>query len=139
MKKYVLFYAISVLFTCGLFSQSSNLDSLRMKTMIKKDTILLKRILHDSLFYIHSNGLIESKNDFISSIISGKIQYDEIQIQERKQRTRNRMSCSYTGIVRVIGQYKGEPFQVKLAFTSHYTRQGNYFKLIYWQSTKMNN
>ena len=137
MKKYVLFYIISVLFACSLFSQSSNLDSLRMNAMIVKDTLLLKRILHDSLFYIHSNGLIETKSDFLTSITSGKIEYNDMQIQERKQRTIDRMGRSYTGIVRVIGKYKGEYFQVKLAFTSHYRRQGKYFKLIYWQSTKM--
>lgn len=137
MKKYVLFCVISVLFACSLLSQSVNLDNLRMKAMIGKDTQLLKRILHDSLFYIHSNGLIETKSDFLTSITSGKIEYEDIQIQERKQRTINRAGRSYTGVVRVIGKYKGESFQVKLAFSSHYRRQGKQFKLIYWQSTKM--
>ena len=54
-----------------------------MKAMIVKDTLLLKRILHDSLFYIHSNGLIETKSDFLTSITSGKIEYEDIQIQEK--------------------------------------------------------
>ena len=108
-----------------------------MNAMIVKDTLLLKRILHDSLYYIHSNGLVESKSDFLTSITSGKIEYEDIQIQEKKQRTINRTGRSYTGIVRVIGKYKGESFQIKLAFTSYYRRQGKQFKLIYWQSTKM--
>lgn len=82
-----------------------------MNAMIVKDTLLLKRILHDSLYYIHSNGLVESKSDFLSSITFGEIEYNDMQIQERKERIINRMSRSYTGIVRVIGKYKGSIFK----------------------------
>ena len=105
--------------------------------MVKKDTLLLKQILHDSLVYIHSNGLIESKNDFIFSIISGKIEYNDFQILERKLRSSSKLTRSYSGLVRVIGKYKGDPFQVKLAFVSCYRKRGKTLKLIYWQSTKM--
>lgn len=105
--------------------------------MQSKDTLLLNRMLHDSLCYIHSNGLRETKNDFIKSIMSGKIQYDDFHILDRKRQVHNSTRHFYRGTIRVKGKYEGEVFQLKLAFASSYQRQGKILKLIYWQSTRL--
>ena len=47
--------------------------------MCKKDITFLENITASDLVYIHSNGLIESKNDFISSIETGKIVYEKME------------------------------------------------------------
>jgi hypothetical protein len=126
-----------LLLSLDLKSQRRNLDEFRFQTMIKRDTITLKHILHDSLLYIHSNGFSESKNGFIKSITSGKIVYQNFKIISRKKIHVGRSRLIYRGVVLVDGQYENQLFQVKLAFTSIYQRKFKSYQLVYWQSTKL--
>ena len=62
------------------YSQSRELNVLqlekdRFKAMIGKDSIALERILANDLLYIHSNGVIDSKETLIKNIMSGKVEY----------------------------------------------------------------
>lgn len=114
-----------------------NLDAHRFQSMIRSDTNALKRVLHNSLIYIHSNGLQESKTDFLSSIISEKIVYQKFQFVTRKRIIKSSTRLVFRGIVIVDGLYENQSFQVKLAFTSMYKINRKRFQLIYWQSTKL--
>lgn len=133
---YSLFLSLCfILLNTGLCSQ--NLDAHRFQSMIKKDAIALNRALHDSLIYIHSNGLQESKSDFIHSVFSEKIVYKKFQFITRKRMIKSSNRLAFRGIVLVDGLYENQSFQVKLAFTSMYKINRKRFQLIYWQSTKL--
>lgn len=119
------------------FTQIENLDETRMERMIAKDTNFLRSILDDSLVYIHSNGLIENKIDFIKSIQLNKIIYEKMEIQKKRCLGKTIDRKIFQGILDVKGKYEGNPFKVKLAYTSIYKRNKSKYKLIYWQSTKL--
>lgn len=134
------FYFLLVLFiqfsTHQSFASELNLDSIRMQKMIEKDTIVLSEMVDDSLLYIHSNGLKESKIDFINHIVKGKIIYDSFLFLSR-QEDAGLGKKIYRGEVIVIGKYEDTPFKVKLAYISIYISKENQYKLLYWQSTKL--
>lgn len=46
--------------------------------LMRKDTILLKIVLHDDLVYGHSNGWRESKRDIVNHLYDGTITYKYI-------------------------------------------------------------
>ena len=57
------------------FGQTRELNVLqlekdRFKAMISKDSIKLDQVLADDLLYIHSNGIIDSKETFIKRLVS---------------------------------------------------------------------
>ena len=52
------------------------------RALIKKDTIVLKQLLHKDLSYGHSNGWIESKEDVIKDLVSGKLSYEKIETKD---------------------------------------------------------
>jgi hypothetical protein len=49
------------------------------KALISRDTMVLKRLLHDHVLYGHSNGWVESKRDVIEDLYNGKLVYKSIQ------------------------------------------------------------
>ena len=45
------------------------------KALIEKDTATLKQLLHSNVTYGHSNGWVETKEDVIKDLASGKLVY----------------------------------------------------------------
>ena len=113
-----------------------NKDSIRMLHTIQRDTTYLQNILHDSLTFVHSNGLIESKKDFLQSIITQSIVYQKAIFSNYSSLYTSNLNINM-GEVDIEGFYKEQAFAVKLRFTSIYKKVKNKWKLYYWQSTKL--
>jgi hypothetical protein len=137
MSKYLFFILCFSLLKGEICSQIVNLDSLRFQRMIIGDTNSLYSLLDDSLLYIHSNGLVESKQSFIHSIANRKIVYQKFEFLTRQKTIMSRNAIAYRGMVMVEGLFEQQPFRIRLAFSSMYRRKGNQFRLYYWQSTKL--
>jgi hypothetical protein len=137
MSKYLFFILCFSLLKGEICSQIVNLDSLRFQRMIIGDTNSLYSLLDDSLLYIHSNGLVESKQSFIHSIANRKIVYQKFEFLTRRKTIMSRNAITYRGVVLVEGLFEQQPFSIRLAFSSMYRRNRNQFRLSYWQSTKL--
>jgi hypothetical protein len=137
MSKYLFFSLCFSLLKGEIHSQVVNLDSLRFQSMIIGDTNSLFSLLDDSLLYIHSNGLVESKQSFIYSITTRKIVYQKFEFLTRRKTSMSRNAVTFRGMVMVDGLFEQQPFSIRLAFSSMYRRKGNQFRLTYWQSTKL--
>jgi ketosteroid isomerase-like protein len=109
-------------------------EHLRFQAQINRDTSLLAYLLHDDLYYLHSNGLAESKADFMASVGSAKIVYQEMIPRQQKIR-RYGKTALLTGLLQVSGLYEGSPFDVELYYTSVYLKKKGSWYLVSWQST----
>lgn len=110
-------------------------EAQRFKAQVEQDTDALQLLLHDDLYYLHSNGLTESKADFISSVQSGKITYQEMYPVESRLR-RFGKTAVVTGLVQVKGLYQGQSFDIGLYYTSIYRKERGRWQLLNWQSTR---
>ena len=110
-------------------------EAARFRAQVEKDGLALQTLLDDDLYYLHSNGLIESKQDFITSVAGGKIVYSEMMATEHRIRLYGKTAVLY-GLLMVRGQYEGEPFDIGLYYTSVYRKQRGDWLLVNWQSTK---
>lgn len=120
-----------------LFAQQAavlSAEQTRFTAQIKQDAATLQAILHDDLYYLHSNGLAESKDDFITSVTSGKIVYQNMQSSQHSFRQYGKTAI-LTGLLQVDGLYEGTPFSVALYYTSVYLRKKGRWWLLSWQST----
>ncbi len=52
------------------------------KALIFKDSVALKKLLHNSLSYGHSNGWIETKREFIDDLFNGTITYNDVKTEK---------------------------------------------------------
>jgi hypothetical protein len=79
-------YTITIVFlliTSASFAQADSVSLKKAvadfnKALIAKDSIALKKLVHDKITYGHSNGWIQSKSDIIDDLYSGKIVYNVI-------------------------------------------------------------
>ncbi|MEO0726579.1 MAG: nuclear transport factor 2 family protein [Bacteroidota bacterium] len=107
----------------------------RFKAQVQQDGKALQLLLHNDLYYLHSNGLVETKADFIASVNSGKITYQEMFPIERSLK-RFGKTAIITGLVLVRGLYQGQSFDIKLYYTSVYRKESGRWQLLNWQSTR---
>lgn len=110
-------------------------EQARFQAQVAQDTLALAELLHDELYYLHSNGLVESKQDFIRSVASGKIVYQTMEPQNSQLRRYGKMAI-LTGLVQVVGLYQGNTFELGLYYTSVYRKKRGKWYLVSWQSTK---
>ena len=108
----------------------------RFEAMTRKDTVALRDLLADDLVYIHSNALTETKSAHISAISTGRLVYEKMIREQATVRRCGKIALS-NGIVRVTGILHGKPFEIRLIYTATYRKKGGIWRLLNWQSTRI--
>jgi Domain of unknown function (DUF4440) len=89
----------------------------------------LTTLLHDDVFYIHSNGWQESKSEVIENIKSGKLNYSDVKVHESHVRVMDK-----TAVVTGKGTFyvimEGKPYEFNLFYTEVYVISDSGIKLI---------
>ncbi len=112
-----------------------DLSKTKFDWLINKQYDSLVKLLDDRIQYVHSNGWIQSKADVINDIITGKLTYQKIQVDESNVRLYNN-----TAIVTGTGKFEGKgesPFAINLCYTEVYIKSGNNWKLASRHANKM--
>ena len=138
MKKIFFCFALLVAGLIQLSAQDNAIfesEQARFKAQVEQNGTALQSLLHNDLYYLHSNGLIETKADFIASVNSGKITYQEMFPIERALK-RFGKTAIITGLVLVRGSYQGQSFSITLYYTSVYRKEDGRWQLLNWQSTR---
>lgn len=133
-----LFLLVMVASSFTVYAQEQAIleaETARFTAQVGKDTPALQQLLDENLYYLHSNGLIEDKQDFIGSVTSGKIVYSRMASSQRRLH-RYGKTAVLTGLVMVDGEYEGKPFDIGLYYTSVYRRKRGQWLLVNWQSTR---
>jgi hypothetical protein len=96
----------------------------------------LEAVLDDRLMFVHSNGWIETKQEFIQDIKSGKLRYTKIEVLEANARI-----YSSTAIVNGIGKFNveldGKPLEITLSYTEVYVLKGTSWVLASRHANRM--
>ncbi|NND07880.1 MAG: nuclear transport factor 2 family protein [Saprospiraceae bacterium] len=109
----------------------------RFAAMVAKDLTALDKLIHDDLYYVHSNGSVDGKSEFIEAISSGKRYYNAITIEDPMVRV-----YGTTGIINAKCVYhrtnkEGKQNNLKLHYTSVYAKIDDRWQHVSWQSFRM--
>ena len=142
-KWYLLFFLlIHIGENTPMYSQSKmelqigTLEQQRFKAMVQKDIPFLQNVLAENVTYAHSNGLVENKVQHLENVRSGGITYQEMKVEESTIRVYKKTAV-VNGIIQVKGLYKGTSFNIRLGFTDVYVKIKRQWKLVAWQSVKL--
>lgn len=128
---------VSIIFSQNKTEQKiAEIERQRFEAMTNKDVAFLKKVLAEEVTYAHSNGLVENKQEHIENVGSGNITYQEMKLEKNNIRTYKKTAIN-NGIIAVKGLYKGTPFNVRLGFTNVYVKIKRQWKLVSWQSVKL--
>ena len=108
----------------------------RFAAMIKGDRGALEKLLADDLTYIHSTALLQTKDEFIKSVLAGNIDYVSIVPSESDAKVRiNGTTATATGLAAVNVIDNGNNRKIRIRYTTVYANRGGAWLLQNWQST----
>lgn len=108
----------------------------RYRAMIEADFPALEKLLADDLVYVHSSGSVESKEQFLDTIRSGRLRYKRIVAEETRIKSAGNIAV-VTGRSSVEVEREGKPQSFRVRFTAVYEKSGAGWRLSAWQTTRL--
>jgi len=108
----------------------------RIALTIAGDLAALSAMMTDDLTYTHSNGVEESKAEFLDGLKNGKYVYREITPRGRKVRVHGDAAI-VSGPCHVVIEPGGKQTELDLYFTELYVKEGGQWRMALWQSTRL--
>jgi hypothetical protein len=112
------------------------LEKARFKAQIAMDVPALRPMLADDLYYCHSTGVCQNKEDFIGFVTSGTNKYVAMDVISMKPRLVDGAVVVNGKLdIRVISNGKEQHFQG--IYTDVYAKRDGRWQLVTWQSTQV--
>ncbi|MCC7467255.1 MAG: nuclear transport factor 2 family protein [Saprospiraceae bacterium] len=108
----------------------------RFEAMMHADTHALNAMLSDDLIYVHSNALVENKEEHLRAIAQQKLIYKTMKREDARVRYYGKAAL-VNGTVAVEGKIYANDFAVRLLYSAVYQRHRKSWKLVNWQSTRI--
>ncbi|MDZ4708536.1 MAG: nuclear transport factor 2 family protein [Saprospiraceae bacterium] len=134
-----------MLFFCSFLPAFAQDEALKLKGLLEAlrsamqdpDEKKLNDLISAQLTYGHSNGVLDTKESFISNMVSGKSNFDDLEFSEISI-----VLNPHTAILRHILKAKSldegkEPALVNLKVMLVWSREGDKWKLIARQAVKV--
>ena len=134
----ILLLAFNTVFAQATETKILKLEKARFNAMISKDGNYLNSVLSDHLVYIHSNGSQDTKESFINSITSGKLQYFSIDVQNTDIKINGSTAWIHGAAKMKVRNGNDAPvMELSIRYLDIYRRDGGLWKLVAWQSARM--
>ena len=137
---------LRVAFVCLLLSTAplvaSDLDDLRaadlrrVTALIRADKATLESVLADDLSYGHADGRVQTKADLLAALASGAVTYESYDGPPPAARTEGGVGI-LAGTAELRASAKGQSVRLRLRYLAVYARRDGAWKLIAYQSTRM--
>lgn len=112
-------------------------EDARFAAMVAADADGMRRVFAADLVYVHSNALVESREQLIDSIVSGRSRYVAVQPAERQVV----LMGDSTAIVRGRGRFQvqagGNDLDLQIRYLAVYGRADGAWQLRSWQSLRL--
>jgi hypothetical protein len=112
------------------------LERERFRAMVEGDAAQLERLLSEQVSYIHTNGKRETKQQFITSIASGRRRYRQIEIQSQDIVPVGREVCIVTGRALIEMGVGSGVLLFPVAYTVVQVQEQGQWRLLAWQATR---
>jgi uncharacterized protein (TIGR02246 family) len=111
-------------------------DQSRFRAMVTNDLGTLAAVLADDLVYIHSDGEVDSKEEFLQRLRSGSLRYRSIEPTEVRVRTDGNTAV-VTGRAKMAVTSGGSDRDFEIRYTAVYRASSDHWQLVSWQSTRI--
>jgi Domain of unknown function (DUF4440) len=136
--RYIIYTLFTFYVTLGLAQKDNfetNIEKLH-SALINKDSLAITYLMHDSLSYGHSNGLLETKCSLWQNLKSNYIKYYDIKYKQLKiQSFNNTKIVRYSMDVNV--DFENKNFNLELHNQQTWLFQNKRWQLIARQATKI--
>lgn len=106
----------------------------RFEAMVRNDLQTLAPMLAEDLVYVHSDGAVETKQQFLERLRSGGIRYRSIEPRDVVARVYDSVAV-VTGRSDMGVTMAGADHRLTIRYTSVYRKTETRWQLVSWQST----
>jgi len=125
--------AVAQVDSISLKDAMSNLD----KALLNKDQRTLQRVMHKEVSYGHSNGWVQTKQDILNDLQTGKLVYNKIENSNVMIVALNKKWATVRTNTNAEGSISGTAFQLKLHVLQVWIKTKMGWQLMARQSTKI--
>jgi hypothetical protein len=111
-------------------------NAARFAAMVHRDFSGLDTLLAPELTYVHTDGALESKAEFLATLRTGRLRYQSITPDDLQARLYGEMGV-VTGRSRMQVRAEQEVLRFSIRFTALYRRRGTGWVLVAWQATRL--
>jgi hypothetical protein len=112
-------------------------EDARFAAMVAADDAGMRRTFAEDLVYVHSSGLIESREQLIESIVSGRSRYVAVQPVERQVVLMGNAAAIVRGHGRFQVAVGGNDLDLQIRYLAVYARVEGVWQLRSWQSLRV--
>jgi ketosteroid isomerase-like protein len=113
------------------------LEDGRFAAMVRADTAWLRDALADDLSYVHSSARSETKMQYLESVGSGTLRYQEFTPRERRVRLLGAGAVVVIGLAHARAESGGQLVDVDVRYVAVYERVRERWRLVAWQTTRV--
>jgi len=110
-------------------------DDARFSAMVKGDWPALEAALADDLTYVHSTARVETKAEHVANLRAGKPHYRGAAPRDRRVRVHGPVGV-VNGISEMHVENAGKEQRFTVRYLAVYTKSGDRWRMIAWQSTR---
>lgn len=111
------------------------LEKQRYSAIVRADVKSLDAILDDNLIFTHASGKIDTKESFITSLKSGNLTYNKIDVKDAEVRLYDSFGI-ITGRSALEISVEGEDRTLELLFMTVWMEDQRGWKVVAYQSTR---
>jgi ketosteroid isomerase-like protein len=137
MKRLFLSVVLLLLSLSASSQESSGQDILKIEeqwtqALLKADADYLERLYTDDIVYTHTNGMVNTKTEFLASLKAGKAKYLSLERSELKVR-----NYGDTAIVTFRALIKVNAVTLPSQIIHVFVRQNGEWRMAAYQSTRL--
>jgi hypothetical protein len=110
-------------------------DQQRHAALLASDTDTLDALFTDDVIYLHSTGVIDSKQVYLDGLKQGKTKYLQIDYQPAEYRVFNGFALILGKVVMQL-LIEGATKEVRALIISTWRFEDNRWRMMSWQATK---
>lgn len=111
------------------------LEDERIAAMCRQDAETLERVLSESMVYVHSSGLVDTKASFLGHVRNGPIQYKTFDRRSVEAYAAGDATVIIRGEAAVGVEFDGNPIDLDFRYLAVWVNRDGTWRFEAWQST----
>ena len=118
-----------------IVEQVESLEDERIAALCSQDAETLERLLSDSMVYVHSTGLVDTKETFLGHVRNGPIQYRSFDRRDVVAYAATDTTVIFRGEAAVKVEFDGNPLDLDFRYLAVWVEYPDGWRFEAWQST----
>ena len=111
------------------------LEDARITAMCEQDAETLERLLSDSMVYVHSTGLVDTKESFLGHVRNGPIQYKTFERSDVEAYQATESTAIVRGVAAAGIEFDGNPLDLNFRYLAVWAKHDGAWRFEAWQSS----